>query len=577
MRSPCLALVLTLTGPLLALAQPPATQPGKLPPSLERVVKYVPDDAHLVIVVPSIDDLAKGVQAFGKAMGVADSSCASPLEMLSEHLGNMAAAIDTNGALVVALSAEREEPLLIASLTSDEKWRSTTQPTPLGESAQLFEFGPDRYVAASLGTVAIFAREKAELRRALDSGGKFGARLAAETAHLLEQRQVVVYIDVPAWREQIESQMAVVAQSMYLGMAAAGPDSEAAMQLWNWMLGQVKKTVTETQTYVASARIDVQGVFADSRVTFKPDSYLARYLKQVRRPGRDLLRGLPAGEIPMVMAFEWEDDAETVGFNEALCKAVLGMESLKEKLGAEKLDAVMKRSIALNHKVPGSNAVFSIAPDGGGMLYWGLYLTKDGPSVQRELRGIFEAAPDMMSAWGSFPAAMRPQESEKFGSVEADVYQLNFSSDGTPVQPMLQAVYGKDPTLYMAAHPEGVVYAFGPQEQARKKLTQLLASSEKPLCKDPRVVEVFKTLTANPQLCVLIDLPAMVKGIAVMVDQMGLPFPKFEITATSVPLAGCTLYLEPDAVRGELYLPAESIKPLIKAFEDFEEPAGKAY
>ena len=577
MRALANPLVLVLTGALAALAQTATTQPGKLSPGVERVLKYIPDDAHLVVVVPCIDELSRGIAAFGKSLGATDLSSASALDMLAEHLGTTAAAIDTNGALVVALSAERDEPVVIAALTSDEKWRSATQPTPLGADVQLFEFGPDRYVAASVGTVAIFGREKAELNQALNSTGKVAGRFVAETANTPAPRQIYVYIDLPSWRESIEAQMAVVAQGMSLGMAAAGPDGEAAMQIWNWMLGQLKKSLAETQTLVATTRIDAQGVFADARVTFKPDSPLARYLKQVQRPGRDLLRGLPSGEAPVVLAFEWEDAPDTVGFNEALCRVVLGMESLKQKVGPEKVDAVMKRSIALNHRIAGSSAVFTIVPEGGGMLYWGLYLTKDGPAVQRELRAIFEAAPDMMSAWGSFPAAMRPHEPEKFGSVEADVYQLNFAADGAPVPPMLTAVYGKDPTLYMAAHPEGVVYAFGPQDQSRKKLGELLAPGAVPLSQDPRMVELFKTLTPNPQLCMAFDLPVVMKNVAAMVDHMGLPFPKIDIAAAPGALAGCTLYLEPDAARGEVYVPTQALKPLIKAFEDLEDPAEKAY
>jgi hypothetical protein len=562
--------VLTLLGCLgaaHAVAQPASTQSSALPAQVAAVLKYVPDDTNLVVVVPNLDALAGGVAAFGKAIGVPDLADVNARELLSDALGKGAAALNTSGALVVALSAKHDEPLLLASLTSDESWKTTTQATALGDNVLLYEFGADRYVVASTDGVAIFAREKSELRRALEARGQFAERFAKAAGGLAGQRQVLCYVEVPAWNEQIDAQMAKLGQGMYMGMAAAGPEAEVGIQLWKWMLERFKKMVLETQTLVATARVDGQGVLLDSRVGFAPDSPLARLLKQVVRPKRDLLRGLPAGETPFVMAFDWENAPGAETFNEAMAKALLSMDSLREKVGADKLEVVVQKSIEMNRKVPGSSVAFSFSPGGKGLLYWGLYLTPEAGPVQRDMRAICELTPELMSAWGTFPTAMRVRQPEQIGGVAADVYRFDVGAESQPRQPMLEVLYGKDPTLYMAPHPDGVAYAFGPQEAARETLVKLLDPDAPPLRRDPRVTALLKALSPEPQLCVLIDIPALARCTVGLLEQCGMALPSMEMGEQKAPLAGLTFYLEPEVVRGELFVPAEPIQAIVELVE----------
>jgi hypothetical protein len=390
--------------PWVAWGQAPTSQSAALPAGVERVLKYVPDDTHLLIIVPSMDGLATGVAAFGKAIVLPELAEVNAREMLTEMLGANAAALDTHGALVLALSAAHDEPLLLATLARDEGWKGTTQPTRLDDETLVCEFGPERFLAASTNGVAILAREKSELRRALEARGKGGERCAAALAPCLAQRQVALYVDIPAWKSVIDAQMTLVSQGMYMGMAAAGPDAELGMQVWNWMLEQVKNIVAESRTFVATVRIDAQGVFADGRATFDADGQVVRYLQGVQRPRRDLLRGLPTTTAPVLMAFEWEEAPGAVGPQEAMSRAILRMDAVKEKIDGEKLATVMKQTIEMNRRVPGSSAVFSFSPEERGLLYWGLYLTREGPAVQREMRSIWELTPELVMPGARSPA-----------------------------------------------------------------------------------------------------------------------------------------------------------------------------
>lgn len=569
------SILLFSTLAVAAIAQDAAPTTAPAPPC-EAVLRCVPDDAHLVLVVPTLDGLVAGVAAFGRAIGAPEISEIKAADLLGPWLGPAVAGLDPQGPVVLVLSADCDEPLLLARAGPGESWTATTQPI-VREGVTLYDFGPDHCVAATRGDVVVFARERGELRRTLDASGRGAARLVNELRPLWEQGQAALWIDVPGWRPRVDAQTTALWRGMQVGMAAAGPDAEIGLPIWNWMLDQFKRTLADTATATVGLRVGGDGLHVDARLTFQPDTAAARYLAQVRRPKRDLLRGLAAGPAPLVLAYEWEDSVPGSGLSEALARVIAGMDSIKQKVGPEKLQAVMQMSAEVNRKIPGSSAVFSLCPDGPGLLYWGLYLTSEGPTVRREMQHICELTPELVSAWGTFPAAMKGGAVETIAGVEADVYEFTFGGDESALQPLMPAIYGHNPTLYMAPHREGVAYAFGPREHARAQLAGLLAPDAPPLAGDPRVTAVRRVLAPNPQGCLLLDLPALAATATTMLAQLGAPVPQFEPPATDAALIGLSWYLEPRAVRAQLYVPTAPLKALVRYAQRVDKSEGGDY
>lgn len=563
----------TLAVPAMAQDAAPTTAPA---PSFAAVLRCVPDDAHLVLVVPTLDGLVAGVAAFGQAIGSADMSEVKAADLLGPWLGPAVAGLDPQGPVVLVLSADCDEPLLLARAGPGESWTATTQPV-VHEGVTLYDFGPDHCVATTRGDVVVFARERGELRRTLDASGRRAARLANELRPLWEQGQAALWIDMPGWRSRIDVQTTALWRGMQVGMAAAGPSGEIGLPIWNWMLGQFKRTLADAATATVGLRIGGDGLHVDARLTFQADTAAARYLAQVRRPERNLLRGLAAGPAPLVLAYEWEDSVPGSGLSEALARVIADMGSIKQKVGPEKLQAVMQMSAEVNRKIPGSSAVFSLCPDGPGLLYWGLYLTSEGPAVQAEVRHICELTPELVSAWGTFPAAMKRGPVETIAGVQTDVYEFTFGDETPALQPLMPALYGHNPTLYMAPHREGVAYAFGPREHARARLAGLLAPDAAPLARDPRVEAVRRVLAPSPQGCLLLDLPALAATATTMLAQLGAPVPRFEPPATDAALIGLSWYLEPQAVRAQLFVPAAPLKALVRYAERIDKSESEDY
>lgn len=577
MRLAASLLVTVILAMALAAAQPAATQPEPDSGLLERALPYIPDDGRLVLIIPSIGRLAEGVAAFGRGIGVPDVADVTPRQLLEELLGKSAAGVNARGPLILALSPGQDEPILIATLASEEAWQSTTKPTGTLQRATLYEFGAERYSAATIGQVAIFAREREELRRAVEAQGTFATRFADELRDGASQRQALVIIDVSAWKSEIETQLATLAQGLCMGMAAAGPDAELGMQIWNWLLARARLATAEARALVATLRIQGDGVFVTLRALLQNDGRLSRYLGAIKAPEADLLRGVPAGDSPLVVAVEWKEPAEGEGFGEEFAKFLLESPALKERVPREKLEVALERNVALNRKTTGTSAAFAFSPEGKGLMYWGLYLTQDAESVRQGMREICELAPELMNAWGAFPTALLQHELERVSDTEVDVYKFDFSGEKSRLQPVMQAMYGRDPALLLAKHPQGLAYVFGPRESARPKLAQFLAKDSATLRDDPRVAALFRVLTPQPQFCVLLDIPALARAATSFVEGLGLPIPELDLPDEKAPLAGLAAYFAPASLRAELFVPAEPIKAIVKVAERFEGEGDKAY
>lgn len=567
-----LALAVIVAG--LAPAQTAGTRPAAVPPAVARILRHVPDDTHLLLVVPSLDELARGVAAFGKAAGVDELAGATALGLLREALGACAAGVDTSGGLVVALSAEHDEPLLLLAVTADdESWKQGAAATPHGD-AVILEFGDQRCGAVTAGSVGVFAREKAELRRALEAGGGFAAQLPEEVAALLSRRQAVVWVDARAWRPVVQQALGVAAQAIYMGAAAAGPEADAAIQVYKLLFEHLERMAMEARTAAGGLSIAADGVLIEQRTTFAADGVVGRYLAGIRRPQRDLLRGLPAGGA-VVCACEWQLPPGARSINEGFAEMMLQLESVKARVPAETLQATLGQWSEMYRAMSGLSCAILPAPGGEGLLVHGLYLSEDRETLRRGLRKSFELYPDY--AWSSFPCREVKQERERIGDVEADVFTFRFDEADTRVQPVVQAIYGADPTFYLLPHPEGVAFAMAPRADAGQAAAALLAPGTPRARQDPRAAALLGRFSPDPQFCVLADLGEIVRLAGRLVESMGMPFPARKAGGPELPLAGLTGYLEPAAIRLEVYVPSRPIKALIEEFEDGRGAAEGAY
>lgn len=574
--------VLIGLGAVLATAQPAATQStsqpttraAALPAAVERVLQAVPDDTHLLVVVPSVDTLARGVGSFCKAASLPVEEEISAAALLSDLLEGAGRAIDADGPLVLAVSAEREEPLVIATLKSVEPLGATAPPT-LVRGAEVYELKHEQLAAVTPDRVVIFGRERVDVEAALGATGKAVRKLTPEHLALLARRQVLLWVDVAPWEPTIQQGLNFFIQMVSLGAASAGPEGEAAMQFYRAMFDLLGKVVREADNYAAALQVDERGVFFEDRATFKADGAADRFLADVR-PGRgDLLRGLPAGAV-MTFGAEWESVPGAPSLNEAVMRALMSATVPRERVDAEKLERAVERSMAMYRTMTGFNGAL-LPAEGGGMLYAGLHFTKDADALVREMRVVMRESPELLKVWSTLPTAEIGYEAETVDGTSLDCYLFNFGSDNPQIQPMLDAFYGKDASMYCLAAPQGAVYAMGPRAQARSLALRLKNPPPAALSEDARYATLLKRLSPHPQFCLTIDLPATMQVLFQSLEKAGMPLPPLDFGQSPAPLAGAAFYVERPVVRFEILVPAEAVGTLAKGFGSLGAAAREPY
>ncbi|MEW6250241.1 MAG: hypothetical protein AB1716_06320 [Planctomycetota bacterium] len=552
----------------------PSTAPADLPAGLERVLARVPDDARAVVIVPSLAGLTSGVAAFGKAVDVSQLEEFTATEMLSELLEESAAPIDPAGPLVLAFAPDYDEPVLLALAQPTESWRSKARAAELRPGIPLYDFGADRYLVATDDGLIFFGRERADLRRALDSRGALGRKLPAVMGAALPARQVAAYVDVPAWSEMLQAQLNAAMRQVLMGVSTGEPEAEVAMQVLAWARGQLESTIGQAEALVASVQVNEAGVLAESRATFKAGSEIRKYLQQVRPAEQSPLRGLLAADATLVFGYEWQDAAGSEGPQMSLTRAILSMDPLRTKLGTERIAALLARSGAVHGRMSGTNFALAYEPAGHGLLYWGMYFSAEPAAMLADVRVLYDQTPELMNALGMFPTGMERGESEQVAGATVDVYRLQMKPATAAArrmsEPTVEALYGKEATLYVAPHAAGLAYALGPRTAARRKLEQVLGGGA-PLAEAPRVKAALARLNPRPQVIGLVDLRRAFKDVCAVSEQIGFPLPRPQLPPGDAALAALGIYLEPDAIRLQGFIPSEPIAQLSAALDELGE------
>ncbi len=552
-------LVLTFVTPMRAEDVPSTAR--TLPPELAQVLKHVPADTHLVFVVPSVEKFVAGLSAFGKGIGSQSVADVTAEDLLVGPLGDALTALDVRGPFVLAASAESDEPLLLMKVVDLSVWEGSAKSTRL-DAGMVFEFETERYAGVTPDGVAVVTRERADAQRGLQAAGEFASDRGDRIASLLTRRDAVLLVDVQPWIPRIEQNLLFFEQSLCCGIAAAGPEGEAATQFWRIVFDKFRLLISQADTYAAGVAINGAGVLLADQTTFATDGSVAEYLAQVGHTNKDVLRGLPDGDPLLAFGSEWTVPPGTPSLNEILTKVLLKVESLKEKVGVDKLEAAMRLNVETYRMLTGLSGMIEVGDDACSLRSRGLYLTQHRDSVRDNLRQAFTSCPELIDAWGTFPAKDVTHTHMQIEAVDTDVYAFNFDADRALAQPVLSGLYGVQPKLFVAPHPDGIAYSLGSEQGMRR----FFGADQRQLSGNPRLRALRKQLSPDPQLCVVVDVSKFLDFISGVMGTMGIPAPFLAEDAGDHPLAGAAVYLEPRAVRFEAYVPAETVGVVIERF-----------
>ena len=126
--------------------------------------------------------------------------------------------------------------------------------------------------------------------------------------------------------------------------------------------------------------------------------------------------------------------------------------------------------------------------------------------------------------------------------------------------------------MYMAVKGNELVYAMGESEAAKARITKALSGKSAGLEANTRVRDALGTIPPSPQVLALVDIGEIAKFAMRMAAMSGVPVPPVEIKAAHAPLLAFGGYLDKDAVRGSMYLPAEALRKVLASLAPDGDP-----
>jgi hypothetical protein len=546
------------------------------PAPLDRLLKYVPEDAALVVAFPSAQKLLAHAIAFNSSVnpGLSPSSrgvlAVEWPDVLKDAVG-----LDLDAAFVVAMAPDRPNPLILAGVADAAAWKHAVRAEPL--EGNLWRVRPcgEPGFAAIQGDVLILCDGREGVQAALQANGKFAERFQKHAGKLPAAHDVVLYADVPPWRPMIEAALLAAGVSVQMGMAARSPPDESMERMWHWFFRELGQFAGEMEVWTAAARFGPEGVFAETTATFRAEGSVSEYLKTVRKTRGGLLRGLPADEALVVAAGEWEIPPGTKCLCTRWTEAALDTETLKQKFGPEACDQAMKATAAAYDSTRGFNFAMASAPGIKGVLVTGLSFTRDPQAVIQNTRTVYAISPAFMNPFGPGSMMEVAIRNERIGTTEIFAFDTILKTKDEQVRRLLEAMYGTSLTTYMAPHAEGVLIVGGPTEAARTQLSRVLTKAPGKLADNQRVNAALKTLAPEPQACLLVDLPRLVDFVLTAVRETGARLPPFKLADRASALIAVGLYLEPDRIRAELAVPVEPVRTLVEGFEAPKKGSGE--
>lgn len=542
-------------------------------PPAERALRFVPDDAALVVIVPNVEALTQGLSGFGEAVAIRKLSNIRAEQILAAgDLLDTLDGLDPAGAFVLALSPRGSEPLVIATIRDADTWKRAAGcgETDCGLLRMPRSCGVCGFVAIQDGHLLVSDNPKM-IKRALAAKGQMLTRFGPQIKTLLSEQQVILLTDVAPWRPIVDSMLTLAMGYVQLGMAVSQQRTDIAIDMWRWMIDELRGLVSELDVYCAGLRISREGIWFEDYASFVADGRVARYLRKVEPSGKPLLRGLPDGRPAIAFAAEWQVPPESGSLTVSMLRAMTKRHI--DDPGKEELRLVMEKNCELSMQLTGTNGVFEYNQTGQGIISSGLYLTPTAEKTIDTVRACYELGPELMSGFMAGASAEAEHEVIQVGDTKVDRFGLSFSVDDPQLNRMFATMYGADPAIHTACHPDGVAYAFGPEQASRTEIERLLDPVEPRLLDNPRFAEALARLEVNPQFCVMVDLPRMFEFALQSARANGVPIPPVELKAAETKIAAWTAYMEPESVRSELWLPAE---PVAEVMRNIQMLAGKA-
>lgn len=565
---PLVALFLVSSGSVRLSAAPP----------IEKLLEHIPESAGAVLFTPSLEKLAARVAEFGRSSGIDELTKVTP-ERLIEDVVDVRVGLDTSGPFAIMLLTEdSDSPALVACLKDEAAWKKAAEAKP-GEGAAAdyltLEWHGETAYAVAKDELLLIGSTIEELRSLIRPTSSAAERLKAdgprmETAHL------VGYVSVSPWREMLAQGFDAFGGMLEMGMQMTAQNAQSSEQIAamaRFAVGETRAAVEQIRYVTMAANFAGEGLHLTGSCHFNKEAPQLLWLEQVKSGGRDPMRGLVDMPFMMAFGFDWSSGAGEASFTERMFKA------MKESVPPDKREKFAdgaKAAVEFQKVVTGGSGLMAMPQGATGMVMALNYFSPDPEKAAKLSIDNTEFGLAMATGVsGDLKMEIRKSE-EKIGDRNVVMAELMAEGSDQRVIDAIKQVYGDRFGQAVAADKDGALIVGGALDALRPMLTKFLDRKEPELVANPRVVAARKRISPDPHFVAIADVGGLVDLINLSAKQQGQAMPNLRKPAGAVSLLIAGAYFAPRTMRGELFVPADTIKAGIKMVEDAEKPEGAA-
>lgn len=536
-----------------------------------NVLRMVPSDLPIVVVVRDLENLEKSVQAFGRQLG-SDDATDFGLSDLREELA-IAEWADFSKPFAMGTHSLSDKLdaifwVCVPEFTTKVKtrpgakevegvWHLTVeegeQKTEGGEAQGAVE--PKEHAGKKLfvkvkGDYVVAATTLALLEKGCKADKPLAAEMKAR-GEIIGQRDVVIHLNMDELHDRAVAGLGNAAQmapmvAMMLAQQGGGADPMMITSMLSAVF-KAAESLVEQLAYVEVA-IDVSEKAIDATVmSGYRDGPIKSYLAKQRPASRAFFKEIPEQSYLAAFGFQLPgEESPVLDYVEKLVVAAIPPPPVGEggAQGSGTADAI-KLVIDLYRQIEGVDAVFAMRSDG--FKESGELLTKNPKRVVELTKQMLSSENPLIKAF-SGGMSMESVGAKKIGGTDVEVFAMKLDP-ANPATPQLSGMMGKDTRYGIGIVKDRVYFCLGNDEDIDRVFS---GKRETSLAASPYVKEALAALPAKYNAVGLIDLAAAASSSAVMMGMPVTPLPPGPPVAITVSLSG-------EPARLDVHVPAIAI------------------
>lgn len=544
-----------------------------------QVLDQVPSDAVGVLEVKNVQDVNQKAAKIANAWGLDEwqPDFKDPLAALMKQC-HISKGVNVNGDLAIAMitnNGNLDDPQALALIPVSDYADFMGNFEKVGDAdggvqeIKNPQSGSNLFVAQR-GNYAALCPVKALLQKHAD-----GLKLEGPAAAEAKAKDAILFINIPALQKEILPHMAQGRQE-FLDAFSKGFEAQPQMQqyaplaksLGGKMFDAAEQFIKDSHGIVISVNLGQQGILFSWLGQFGADSRWGTTIAKFQNTKEPLLAGLPEHKYFAFGGMAWDPKVASEVAAEILDPI---RESLANSQGQAKEFAgtvdVIKSVIASTNRMTAGYVV----PEGAGFVQQVQVLTGDAQKINDGQKKLIETYGNMMAAPGAAIAMkIKAGEPKEIDGLKLNTYEMSVEADQNNPQAMqarmiMQMFYG-GPTITTVSGPINAntyLMVQGGNDDFLKQAVAAAKGSKDVLGTSQIVANVSKELPEKRFCEEYVSLDNIIARGVQIAQTFGLPF-QVKVPADLPPL-GFTIGSDGPCIRGDMYVPSQTVQSLIAA------------